>query len=172
MGNRAAGRIIVGVSTSLSGLAALRFAVAEARRRDAAQVIAVRCWPDRGAAGASQMWIEEIALSGVAEIGAAISSAFVVPPRDVTIVAQTPAGHPGSALVGLADEDADLIVLGSRHGFRVGSGIVGYCLRHAPCPVIVVPPPSMVGRGGARRLVRTMHREVRQAANSAASPPS
>lgn len=39
-------RIVVGVSPSLAGLAALRLAVDEARRRGIGQIIAVRSWPD------------------------------------------------------------------------------------------------------------------------------
>ena len=63
-------------------------------------------------------------------------------------------GQPADVLCAEA-EDADLLVVGSRGlgGFRgllLGS-VSQQCVHHAPCPVVVVPPPSAPGRG--RELV-------------------
>ncbi|GAA1331534.1 universal stress protein [Saccharothrix algeriensis] len=56
-------------------------------------------------------------------------------------------GEPGPALVDLA-RDADTLVLGGHEYHRTDVAVVGsvvaYCVRHAPCPVVVVP----VGAGG------------------------
>jgi nucleotide-binding universal stress UspA family protein len=150
--------IIVGASASLSGLAALRFAVAEARRRHIDRVIAVRAWPD--ASRSSPPWATDLVRLCLADIDAAIKMAFVAPPTDLILEPLAPRGRPGPELVRLAHDDGDLIVVGTGRRYRIGRGVGGYCCRHAPCPVIVVPQPSMAGRGNVRRLHRSLRRDL------------
>jgi nucleotide-binding universal stress UspA family protein len=154
------GRIVVGVSASLSGLAALRLAVAESRRRGLTEVTAVRTWPDTHPGRRPPPWAHELAQASTAAIDAAVTAAFVVPPADVAFTKRTPRGQPGPVLVSLVD-DTDLIVLGTRRWRLLGLGVAGYCGRHAPCPVIVVPPPALATLGLTRRFTRSFDRELR-----------
>lgn len=56
-------------------------------------------------------------------------------------------GAPGPALVETADRRNDLLVVGAGRRGRLRhplhAGVARYCLAHAQCPVIAVPPPSL-----------------------------
>jgi nucleotide-binding universal stress UspA family protein len=114
-------QIVVGISTSLSGLAALRFAVNDARRRGIARITAVRAWPDNRPRRSSA-WAPNVMKICVGEISAAITTAFVIRPGDVTIQPRVPRGLPGPELVNLVANDSDMIVVGTRRRFRLGLG--------------------------------------------------
>ena len=158
-------RIIVGVSTSLAGLAALRLAVAEARRRGIRQITAVRAWPD-ASRGRSSPWAADVIRICLKTIDAATTAVFGGLPTGVAIQALAPRGRPGPGLVRYVTDDRDMIIVGTRRRYRPGTGVGGYCARHAPCPVVIVPPPSMVGRGHTHRLTRSLLREVDNVATS------
>ena len=138
--------IVVGVDGSPSAQAALRFALDEARLRDA-DVRAVAVWhvpvaaygdgfvpPDPGLMAhleAEARRTLEGALAGVSEKASVASVESVV--RE---------GSPARVLLEEA-VDADLLVVGSRGlgGFRgllLGS-VSQQCSHHAPCPVVIVP---------------------------------
>jgi len=55
---------------------------------------------------------------------------------------------PGPALVELARHRDDLLVVGyggrSRLGYAVYGTVTRYCLAHARCPVLTVPPPELI----------------------------
>jgi nucleotide-binding universal stress UspA family protein len=155
-----AGRVVVGISASLSGLAALRFAVAESRRRGLTEVVAVRAWPDPQPGRRPPPWADELRQASVAVINTAVAAAFLAPPTDLTVATRMPRGRPGPVLVDLVDEH-DLIVVGTRRLRRLGIGVARYCVRHAPCPVIVVPPPTLATPALTRRFTRTLDRELR-----------
>jgi nucleotide-binding universal stress UspA family protein len=57
-------------------------------------------------------------------------------------------GAPGPALVELACQRDDLLVVGyggrSRLGYAGHGSITRYCLAHARCPVLAVPPPELI----------------------------
>jgi hypothetical protein len=58
-------------------------------------------------------------------------------------------GAPGPALVATADDPNDLLIVGGGRrgrlaGIRVGS-VSRYCFGHANCPLLIVPPPAMIG---------------------------
>ena len=61
-------------------------------------------------------------------------------------------GAAGPALVDVACLPGDLLILGTgRRGVmaRLYSGSVGrYCLAHAQCPVLAVPPPALAREAG------------------------
>lgn len=65
-------------------------------------------------------------------------------------------GAPGLALVDAA-RGADLLVVASHGHRRIYSLVMGstseYCVRHAHCPVVVIPPP-VYDPGGTDDLVR------------------
>ena len=152
-------RIVVGVSRSLAGLAALRLAVAEARRRGIHQITAVRAWPD-ASRGRSAPWAADLIGICLTTIDAAAAAAFGGVPRGVAIDARAPRGRPGPELVRYVTDDRDMIIVGTRRRYRPGTGVGGYCARHAPCPVVIVPPPAMIGRGHTHRLTRSLSRDL------------
>lgn len=64
------------------------------------------------------------------------------PPKDVSITAEVIQERPALALIGVAErQNASLLVIGSHGhsgfpGLHLGS-VAGYCVHHAPCPVLV-----------------------------------
>ncbi len=63
---------------------------------------------------------------------------------------------PGPTLVELAGQSDDLLVVGygegrSRLGYAVHGSVTRYCLAHARCPVLAVPPPELIREVRARR---------------------
>jgi nucleotide-binding universal stress UspA family protein len=148
-------RIIVGIDDTPSGLAALQWAVSQARSRQA-QLMAVRSWalglPRHGGRHHRHVAHPRVVLffSGAEQRDASaklVRDTFRAAtgglPRDVTVTVRTPEGDPGAVLTGIATRDGDLIVVGRQHGpgwwhTRRGS-VSRYCRLHARCPVAVVP---------------------------------
>jgi nucleotide-binding universal stress UspA family protein len=152
------GTVIVGVSHSLPGLQALRFAVAEARRRGM-PLHAVRAWPAPATtrAGSTVLWRQELAVEARWYIREAFNSAFGGVPADVDITVVASSGRADVALKASASGDADLLVVGAPASRWWHSRVVRGCTRGAPCPVIVVPPPELARAlrwVSLRRLVR------------------
>jgi nucleotide-binding universal stress UspA family protein len=151
-------RIIVGIDDSPSGLAALQWAVSQARGCQA-QLVAVRSWalglPRHGGRHHRHPAHPHVVVffNGAEQreasaklVGDAFWAATGGQPCDVTVIVRTPEGDPGAALTGIAIRDGDLIVLGREHGpswrhARQGS-VSRYCRSHAGCPVVVVPTGS------------------------------
>jgi nucleotide-binding universal stress UspA family protein len=126
-------RVIVGVDRSIPGLAALRLAVAEARRRDV-PLHAVRVE-------------SELTLERCEEIDLAFADAFGAVPTDVRIRREVLIGPVAEALTRRAHYSTDVLVVGTDahgwwHALWFGS-ISRSCLRNARCPVLVVPGPEM-----------------------------
>ena len=139
------GTIVVGVDGSDGSLAALRFALEEAKVRGD-DVKAVNAWhvpPAAYGAGWAPAGVdfddfrrlaEEALQAGLEEGGAAASGITVTP-----VLVE---GQPADALCAEA-EGAELLVVGSRglggfKGLLVGS-VSQQCVHHSPCPVVVVP---------------------------------
>jgi nucleotide-binding universal stress UspA family protein len=129
-------RIVVGVDGSADGHRALAWAVEEARLR-ACELDVVQAWeylgvytvdPDSRQLAHSKL---EAAVAGLE------TSGVDVKPRLVE-------GRPVEALLEAA-RDADLLVVGSRGHGGLAATVLGSVstgvVRHAPCPVVVVPPP-------------------------------
>jgi len=79
---------------------------------------------------------------------------------------------PGTAVATTVRDD-DLLIVGPRqHGplrrALLGS-VAGFCLNHAGCPVLAVPPPAMAKAGPTRALARALHREAHQLTGTAAA---
>ena len=145
-------RVIAGVSGSLRSLGALRAGEAEARSRGAA-LLAVLAWAPAGGEVAYmrapcplllRLW-EQAARERMQE---SFDAVFGGIPPDVTVRTMVVRARPGPLLVELADRPDDLLVVGyggrSRLGCTVHGSVTRYCLAHARCPVLAVPPPELI----------------------------
>jgi len=148
-------RIIVGIDDSPSGLAALQWAVGQAKSRQA-QLVAVRSWaldlPRHGGRRHQHLAHPRVVLffngaelrsASAKLVRDAFRSATGGQPRDVAVSIRTPEGDPGAALTSIATHDGDMIVVGHQQRpswWRAHHGSVSrYCRLHARCPVVVVP---------------------------------
>jgi nucleotide-binding universal stress UspA family protein len=148
-------RVVVGVDRTLAGLQALRRAVAEAQARGA-ELHPVRSWISSRELG------EEAARTVVDAFADSVGKL----PQGMTLKPVVVAEAAGPALVRYACRDDDLLVLGAgrRAWWRreVSSAVVRYCVRHATCPVLVVPPPPLTRQRSPRELLRELRRELDQ----------
>jgi nucleotide-binding universal stress UspA family protein len=141
-------RIIVGVSGSLGNLSALHAAVAEARHREAS-LLAVRAWTPHGGELSHRRgpllaeWRREESLA----LRTAFIDAFGAMPDDVEVRTSLVRGEAGPALVRVADQPGDLLVVGAGRPGRISriwrGAVSRYCLAHARCKVLSVPQPDL-----------------------------
>ncbi|MGH3944659.1 MAG: universal stress protein [Pseudonocardiaceae bacterium] len=148
--------VVVGVDGSPASYTALRWALGFAGRTGA-RVHAVRCWLPVVARG----WEAAVTSEPVPppaeqqaraerELTEVVAAALARVPDGSTRVAvrqRVARGPAGPALVGAAD-GAALLVVG--HGLRVAEllhrSVSWYCVRHATCPVLVIPPAMATRR--------------------------
>jgi nucleotide-binding universal stress UspA family protein len=167
IGTRAEFRVVVGVSQSPAGLQALRYAIGEARHRDA-ELYAVRAFGFQPPWAGYDVVLVRDQLR--AEAGDCVREAFEAalggPPPDLRVVLLVRDARADAALIETATEPGDLLVLGGRTSGRRTGWLVRTCVRHAACPVVVVPPP-LLARAVDRRSVRRLLREIaRQSSGS------
>jgi nucleotide-binding universal stress UspA family protein len=159
-----AGRVIVGVSGSPGSIPALRYAE-NAARRDGAPLVAVHAWIPPGGDLAERRcpsshlrraW-QEAARQRLHE---ALDAAWGCIPVGLDLELVVIRGETAPALVDLACNAGDLLVVGTgQRGrlARVSHGRVSrYCVAHAACPVLTVPPPARA----ALRSWSLRHREL------------
>jgi nucleotide-binding universal stress UspA family protein len=136
--------IVVGVDGSDESKEALRWALEEARLRDAT-VRAVYAWRDPYVLAPGFGLPEDFEFDALRERAVETLDAVVAEvagkTSDVLVDKVVAEGPAGSVLVQAA-EDAELLVVGSRgHGGFVGlllGSVSQQCVTHAPCPVLVV----------------------------------
>jgi nucleotide-binding universal stress UspA family protein len=147
------GTIVVGVDGSAGSERALLWAAEEARLRGA-KLHVVHAWnvplsvglPDPSVLG--HTIVPEVPLDEIRAVlaskGQAVLDAALESVEAVDVAPELVEALPAHALVRAA-EDADLLVVGSRGlgGFKeLLLGSVGHqCAHHAPCPIVIVPPP-------------------------------
>ena len=142
-----AGRVLVAYDGSEPSREALRWAVAEGRAR-AATVEVLHAWQPPYITGfplsadlADPASIERSARQLLADAVADLDTSGLVAP-----VVQTVRFGGASETILRAATDADLVVLGSRGLGSLSSAVRGsvtvQVTQHAPCPVVVLPPPS------------------------------
>ncbi|MER6299263.1 universal stress protein [Kitasatospora sp. NPDC001539] len=151
-------RIVVGVSGSAGNQAALHRAVQEARLRNAV-LVPVMAWIPVGGEAAyrtapcpslAELW----AKAAQDRLDAALALAFGGYPADVRAEPVVMRGETGPVLVQVADRPGDLLVVGTgrrsplRTLLQHGS-VSRYCLAHAACTVVAVPPTATVDNGAA-----------------------
>lgn len=132
----AVGRIVVGVDGSPGSAAALRWAAAEAGRRQAALRI-VSAWedPDHDPGCLAAAPAASVAAALVQD---ALDLVVCLDGRPESVGCVMPQGEPGKVLVEQA-MDAEMLVLGADSGAEPGS-ISRHCLQHAECSVVFVRP--------------------------------
>ena len=145
-------RIVVGVHGSLGSLQALRYAADEARQRGV-PLVAVTAWIPPGGDLAErrhsspylrQVWRE----AAWERLWSAFDAGLGGVPGDLQVEPQVARGDTGPVLVEVADQPDDLLIIGT--GRRAGVGRVlhrsvsRYCLAHARCPVLAVPPSVLM----------------------------
>ena len=175
-------RVVVGVDDSLAGLEALRYAVAEARRRGVT-LRAIRAWQF------AMPWYEQDAgqhRAAMVDTAAmvmhtAFQHAMGGLPRDVAVEALAIEGPPDKVLVTQADNDDDLLVVGrpgpgrdwrerlgrAWHRLTGVSRVDVHCVRLAICPVVTVGAPMLAADGTAglaRDVVSSAEALLRDAA--------
>jgi len=150
------GRVIVGASGSPGSLRALRYAEELARAHDAI-LIPVLAWVPPGGEAADlqypsdhlrRVWAED-AQHRLRDVLLAVWGEV---PADASVQPIAQRGEAGRVLVEIASRPGDLLVVGAgrrrrRPGFRAGK-VSRYCLAHAACPVLAVPPPALAGELG------------------------
>jgi len=145
-------RIVVGVSGSLGSLEALRWAAGEARERRV-PLVAVIAWVPPGGDLAERrypsvylrtIWREAAAR----QLGDAFDSGLGGVPGDVYVEAHVERGETGPVLVDVASEPGDLLVIGTGRRSPINrmlhKSVGRYCLAHAKCPVLAVPPSRLL----------------------------
>jgi nucleotide-binding universal stress UspA family protein len=144
-------RIIVGVSGSPGSLQALRHA-ADLARNHHAVLIPLLAWTPPGgdladrshpSAHLRRVW-QDAAWQRLWE---AIDLALGGVPDDVEFDSKVLRGLAGQVLTGIASYPGDLLVIGAgRRGplaHALSCKVSRYCLAHAVCPVVAVPPPAL-----------------------------
>ena len=149
----AMGRIVVGVDGSPASVAALKFALEEARLRRAT-VLAVHAWVLPLFEGVPGPFLLPVAPDPPLEqarslleaqaarvLDEAIAHVAAERPADVEVVSKVVEAAPAAALLEAA-EDAELLVVGSRGrggfaGLLLGS-VSQRCAQRATCPVVIV----------------------------------
>ena len=146
---RNGGRIVVGVDGSESSMAALCWAIRQARLTGSS-VDAVTAWQVPSSYGLAPIADGGMDFAGEAKkILAEALDEVSGADSDVVIRPSVAEGHPADVLVRTA-RGADLLVIGSRGHGGFTAALLGsvshYCVHHASCPVLVIR-----GTGGDRR---------------------
>ncbi|MFF5480558.1 universal stress protein [Streptomyces sp. NPDC012935] len=151
-GSVATARVVVGVSGSVGSLTALRRAADEARQRGA-QLWPVLAWQPPGGDPAARRGPGVSLVHGEWQrlarerLVAVLSDVFGEAGPGVWMYALVAHGTAGQALVEIADREDDILVVGagrrSRWHRACGRSVTRYCLAHATCPVLAVPPSAL-----------------------------
>ncbi|MEE1742097.1 universal stress protein [Streptomyces sp. BE147] len=152
-------RVVVGVSSSQGSLTPLHRAAAEARRIEG-ELWAVLAWePPGGELGHRSLpcppRAAECRSSAGERLCLALDAAFGSGGPGVPLRRLVVRGSPGRVLVETGGREDDLLVVGTgsrRWAHRVlGPSVARYCLAHASCPVLAVPPSPLEKELGAVR---------------------
>jgi nucleotide-binding universal stress UspA family protein len=149
-------RVIVGVHGSLGSLQALRYAADEARQRDVPLVPVIAWVPPGGDLAErrhSSPYLRQIWRDAAWErLRTAFDDSLGGFPADLKVEPHVERGEPGPVLVDVSNQPEDLLIIGTgrrallRRLFR--SSVGRYCLAHAKCPVLAVPPSALMDEVG------------------------
>ena len=144
-------RVVVGVTSSAGSLQALRYGAELARSHDAL-LMPVHAWVPPGGEVADRRYPSPELRSAWenaawSRLWAAVDLALGGPPDDVACTPKVVRSEPAQALTLMATEPGDLLVVGAgRRGpvrRMARCHVARYCLAHATCPVVAVPPPEL-----------------------------
>ena len=145
-------RIVVGVHGSLGSLQALRLAAEEARERRV-PLVPVIAWVPPGGDMAERShpspYLRKLWADAARDrLSAAFEEGLGGLPDDLCVRSLVARGDTGPVLVDVADQPGDLLVIGTGRRNAVSRALrksVGrYCLAHATCPVLAVPPSALM----------------------------
>jgi nucleotide-binding universal stress UspA family protein len=145
-------RIVVGVHGSLGSLQALRYAAEEAREREV-PLVPVTAWVPPGGDLAERRhpspYLRKIWREAAWErLWEAFDAGLGAVPADISLEPHVVRGDTGPVLVDFADQPGDLLVIGTGRRSVISRALrrsVGrYCLAHARCPVLAVPPSALM----------------------------
>lgn len=149
-------RIIVGVHGTLGSLQALRRAADEARQRDV-PLIPVLAWIPPGGDLAERRhpspYLRKIWRDAAwQKLWDAFDDGLGGAPDDIAMTPAVVRGVAGPVLVDVASSQEDLLVIGTGRRSSVGRllhhSVGRYCLAHAHCPVLAVPPSALMNEIG------------------------
>jgi nucleotide-binding universal stress UspA family protein len=149
-------RVIVGVNGSPGSIRALRYAAHLASLGDV-PLTAVLAWVPPGGEVADRREPSEILRriwrqAASKRLNEAIDLAWGGTGQNPGVERLVVRGEAGPALSGVADEAGDLLVLGARRRNALSrlwpASVSRYCLGHARCPVLILPPPVLAARHG------------------------
>ncbi len=153
-------RVIVGASGSPGSLRALRYAEILARAHEAALVPVLAWVPPEGdhaprlqsSGYLRQVWHD----AACQRLRDALTAAWGEVPDDPMVQPHVERGAAGWVLVSIACRPGDLLVEGAgRRGAlarAVSCKVSRYCVAHAQCPVLAIPPPALAREIGHSRL--------------------
>jgi nucleotide-binding universal stress UspA family protein len=176
-------RLIVGASGSPGSLQALRYGEFLARAHQAV-LMPVIAWEPPGGERAERIQPsgplrEECRNLACRRLKDALGAVWGETPDDPMVEPHVERGPAGWVLVSLACQPADVLLVGA--GRRGGAGwmafstVTRYCLAHAQCPVLAVPPPELareLGHGRFARMLRHRPLTAEQVLGDHPSPPS
>jgi nucleotide-binding universal stress UspA family protein len=146
-------RIIVGVHGTLGSLQALRHAAGEARQREV-PLIPVLAWIPPGGDLAERRhpspYLRKVWRDAAWQrLWDAFDDGLGGVPEDIEVTPAVVRGDAGPVLVDLASAQEDLLVIGTGRRASAPSRLlrrsVGrYCLAHAQCAVLAVPPSALM----------------------------
>jgi nucleotide-binding universal stress UspA family protein len=144
-------RVIAGASGTPGSIRAMRYARDLAADNEASLVVALAWTPPGGEIAdrhaPSPVLRDEWRSAAWQRVMHSVLVAWGGLPEDVATSLVVARGPAGQVLVNLASGSSDLLVLGAGHRgpvARIRHGRVArYCLAHAQCPVMAVPPASL-----------------------------
>jgi nucleotide-binding universal stress UspA family protein len=154
------GRLIVGTSGSPGSLRALRYGEALARAHHAV-LIPVIAWEPPGGDQDERLVCSAPLRQACRDLACqqlrdALIAVWGKVPQDPLVQPQIERGPAGRVLVALACRPDDVLVVGAgRRGTLARlafSKVSRYCLAHAQCPVLAIPPPELARELGHGRL--------------------
>jgi nucleotide-binding universal stress UspA family protein len=149
-------RIIVGVHGSLGSLQALHYAAEEARGRQVL-LVPVIAWVPPGGDFAERShpstYLRRVWRDAARErLTEAFDEALGGLPDNLPVQQRIERGEAGPVLVDVADQPGDLLIIGTGRRSLARRALhrsVGrYCLAHAKCPVLAVPPSALMDELG------------------------
>jgi len=159
-------RVVVGVSGSAGSLVALRYAADLAQDHNC-ELAPVLAWTPPGGEMADRRYpCAELRASWIAHaqerLRQAIDRGIGGPPAALPFDPQPVRGDTGMVLTTIAARDGDVLIVGTgRHGVLrrpVCCHVARYCLAHAVCPVIAVPPTALADSAHGLRSWMGRHR--------------